>query len=394
MRNETKQEGLRPRKICVITGTRAEYGLLRALMGELREASGMELQIIATGAHLAEAHGNTLHEIESDGFKVDETVDMLLAADTSRAIGISMGLGVIGLVNALDRLTPDMVVLLGDRYEALAAAQSAMILGIPIAHIHGGEATEGVIDEAIRHSITKMAHVHFVAAEPYRQRVIQLGEQPNTVHTVGAAGLDNIHKLDAVDKSTLEAFLAMPLSDPLFLVTYHPVTLARDGTAGIDALFEALDQYADAHIVFTGSNADPQGATINEKIKTYCGERPGQAKYFSSLGYQRYLSLMVLADVVIGNSSSGLLEAPTVGVTTVNIGPRQRGRLRAASVIDVGESAAEIYAGLEKALSDEARVVATQRHSPYGTLGVAKRMIEVLRHVELDGILFKRFYNL
>jgi UDP-hydrolysing UDP-N-acetyl-D-glucosamine 2-epimerase len=390
MGNET----LRSRKICVITGTRAEYGLLRALMGELREASDMELQIIATGAHLAEAHGNTLHEIETDGFKADETVDMLLAADSARAIGISMGLGTIGLVNALDRLAPDMVVLLGDRYEALAAAQCAMILGIPIAHIHGGEATEGSIDEAIRHSITKMAHVHFVAAEPYRRRVIQLGEQPNTVHIVGAAGLDNVFKLDAVDKSTLEELLGMPLTGPLFLVTYHPVTLARYGAAGIDALFEALDRYADAHIIFTGSNADANGVIITEKIKTYCAERSGQAKYFPSLGYQNYLSLMVLADVVIGNSSSGLLEAPTVGVTTVNIGPRQRGRLRAASVIDVGESAAEIYAGLESALSDKARVVATRRHSPYGKPGAAKRMIKVLREVELDGILLKRFYNL
>ena len=394
MKYNTKQEVLRAKKICVVTGTRAEYGLLRALMAELREATDMELQIIATGSHLTDAHGNTLCEIENDGFKVDETVDMMLAADTSLATGISMGLGVMGLSSALSRLVPDMVVLLGDRYEALAAAQGAMFLGIPIAHIHGGEATEGLFDEAIRHSITKMAHLHFVAAEPYRQRVIQLGEQPNTVHTVGAAGLDNIHKLDVVDKSTLEAFLGMPLLAPVFLVTYHPVTLAQDGTTGIEALFEALDQYADAHIVFTGSNADPQGELINKKIKSYCARRPNQAKYFASLGYQRYLSLMLLADVVIGNSSSGLLEAPTVGVPTVNIGPRQRGRLRAASVIDVGESATEIYIGLERALSDEARVVAAQRQSPYGTVGVAKRIIKELRHVKLDGILLKRFYNL
>lgn len=381
------------RRICVITGTRAEYGLLRTLMTHLKAAEDVDLRVIATGAHLVAAHGNTRSEIEQDGFQIDEAVDMLLAADTPEATGTALGLGVIGLTGALARQSPDLVVLLGDRYEALAAAQAAMMLGIPIAHIHGGETTEGAMDEAIRHAITKMSHLHFAATEEFRQRILQMGEAPQNVHSTGALGLDNIAALDPAPKEELEQVLGLGLDNPIFLVTYHPVTLSQAGTYAIDALLEALNEWPEARIVFTGANADALGQVISSKVAEFCAARPETTANVASLGFRRYLSLMGLAGAVIGNSSSGIIEAPSMGVPTVNIGPRQQGRPRAPSVIDCAGRSDDIRLAISRALDPAHRKIAAQRKTPYGAPGAGSRIADVLRSVDLNGLLMKRFYQ-
>lgn len=382
------------RKICVITGTRAEFGLLRGILDGLESAPEVSLQLLVTGAHLVHGHGNTREEIKAAGFAISAEVDMLLASDSPRAVGHSMGLGVIGLTAALARLEPDIVVLLGDRYEALAAAQSAMALRIPVAHIHGGESTEGLIDEAIRHSITKMSHVHFTAAEPFMRKVIQMGEQPQTVYNVGAVGLDNISTLEPVSRTDLEDFLGLKLDAPILLVTYHPLTLDSNGAASVVALLEALAAQQGVRVVFTGANADALGQEINAKVSSFCALRVGVAVQVASLGVSRYLSLMSISDAVIGNSSSGLLEAPSVGVPTVNIGARQRGRLRAPSVVDCGEATEDILEAILTARSPETKTIAARQETPYGEPGASARIVEVLRTVDLNGILLKRFYEL
>lgn len=382
------------RKVCVITGTRAEFGLLRTLMHHMNAASDVTLQVVATGTHLVRGHGNTVAEIRAEGFVVDAEVDMLLASDSRRAVGQSLGLGVIGLTDALDRLMPDLIVLLGDRYEALAAAQAAMILGIPIAHLHGGERTEGAIDEAIRHAITKMAHLHFTATEEFRQRVIQLGEAPERVFTVGATGLDNIATLDPAPCAELEEVLGIAMDAPILLVTYHPVTLDAAGSDDFEALLDALAELNDVRIVFTGANADALGQEINAKVERFCAARPGACTQVTSLGFRRYLSLMQLSAVVVGNSSSGIVEAPSIGVPTVNVGTRQQGRPRPPAVIDCPPTRDAIRAALDSALSAELQARARERRSPYGTPGAGGRIAEHLRQAPLDGILLKRFHDL
>jgi UDP-hydrolysing UDP-N-acetyl-D-glucosamine 2-epimerase len=382
------------KKICVITGTRAEFGLMRNIMSMLNEAPDLKLQLIVTGAHLVTNHGNTYDEISAAGFAIDEEVDMLLASDSPRAVGQSMGMGVIGLTTALARLRPDIVVLLGDRYEALAAAQSAMILRIPIAHIHGGEATEGLIDEAIRHSITKMSHVHFTSAEPFRQKVIQMGEQPSTVYNFGALGLDNIASLQPLPKNTLEDFLGVDLSAPVLLVTYHPLTLDANGASSVGNLLDALSAQESTTIVFTGANADALGQEINDRIEGFCASRREQAVQVPSMGVRRYLSLMTISEAVIGNSSSGLLEAPYIGVPTVNIGARQRGRLSGPAVINCGNTTENIRTAIDKARSPELRAIAARRETPYGLPGASAKIVQVLRELDLNGILFKEFHTI
>lgn len=382
------------RKICIITGTRAEFGLMRNIMAMLRDASDVKLQLIVTGAHLVSGHGNTREEILAAGFEIDAEVDMLLASDSPRAIGQSMGLGVIGLTKALARLEPDIVVLLGDRYEALAAAQSAMILRIPIAHIHGGEATEGLIDEAIRHSISKMSHVHFTSAEPFRRKVIQMGERPDKVYNVGAVGLDNVAALKPVSRSQIEKFIGLSLDAPILLVTYHPVTLDADGAASVTNLLEALAAQEGTRIVFTGANADALGQEINAQVQAFCAARPSEAVQMVSLGVHSYLSLMAMSQAVIGNSSSGLLETPYVGVPTLNIGDRQRGRLRGPAVVDCVDTTEAILVGLKKVRSLELRAIAAKRETPYGSPGASEKIVKLLRELDLNGILYKRFYEI
>lgn len=382
------------RKIAVFTGTRAEYGLLYELISEIQRSPFMQLQLIVSGTHLSPEFGSTWRQIEADGFPIEARVEMLLASDTAVGVTKSMGLGIIGFADELDRLKPDILVVLGDRYEALAIAQSAMIARIPIAHIHGGEATEGLIDEAIRHSITKMAHLHFVAAEEYQRRVLQLGEDPQRVWVVGASGLDNIAKLEPLSKTALETDLGLELRTPTFLVTYHPVTLGNEDSAlAMRTLLEVLDD-AGGTIIITGANADTGGVELRREATRFAAARPGRVASVESLGATRYLSLMQHADVVIGNSSSGLLEAPAVGTPTVDIGERQSGRLLAPSVIHCSEAAEDIRRAVKQALTDQHRQIAARRQTPYGTPGSAERISRVLDTYPLDGILKKRFFDL
>lgn len=382
------------RKICVVTGTRAEYGLLYWLMRELADDPRAELQVVATGMHLLPEFGNTYRVIEADGFAIDARVEMLLSSDTPVGVAKSMGLGTIGFADAFDRLKPELVVVLGDRFEVLAAAQAAMVARIPLAHIAGGEATEGLIDEAVRHAVTKMAHLHFVAAEPYHRRVIQLGEQPDRVFNVGATCLDNIERLALLDREAVEKELGLALQSPIFLVTYHPVTLAAEPVCALRGLLAALDAFPQARVVMTKSNADTGGHEINRIVEDYASRNRGRAILTTSLGQRLYLSVMRHANVVVGNSSSGLLEAPPMGVPSVNIGERQRGRLRAPSVIDCPEQPAAIIGALRRALTPEFRERANRRKTPFGRGGAAKTMREILLTFPLDGILVKTFHDL
>lgn len=381
------------RKICVVTGTRAEYGLLYWLMKEIQTDSDLQLQLIVTGMHLSPEFGLTYKTIEEDGFFIDEKVEMLLSSDTPVGIAKSIGLGVIGIADALDRLKPDIMVALGDRYEILAAAQAALVAKIPVAHIHGGETTEGAIDESIRHAITKMSHLHFVAAEPYRTRIIQLGEHPDTVYNVGALGIENIKRLQLLDKIQLEQSINFELGTTCFLVTYHPATLgAASPQTAMQALLDALDLFPDAKIVFTKPNSDTDGRILGQMIDEYALHNKGRVAVFTSMGQVRYLSALQLVDAVIGNSSSGIIEAPACNTPTVNIGDRQSGRLKASSIIDCLETTASIVAAIKKALSLQFRDETKRGVSPYGYGESASHIKDRLKQAKLSCT--KRFYDL
>lgn len=383
------------RKICVVTGTRAEYGLLYWLLKELDAAVDVELQVVACAMHLSPEFGLTYKQIEADGFTIDAKVEMLLSADTATAITKSIGLGCIGFADAFDRLAPDLIVMLGDRYEILAAAQAALVAQIPVAHIHGGEGTEGAIDEAIRHSITKMSHLHFTAAEEYRHRVIQLGETPERVYNFGAPGLDNIRRLKLLDRDELSKSIGFDVTGPYFSLTYHPVTLAEEKpSAAISELIGALQHFPDHRIVITAPNSDTQGRDAFAALRAYAETTPERVLFAVSLGQTRYLSLMKHGEAVIGNSSSGLIEAPALGTPTVNIGPRQRGRLRAATVIDCAETKVDIRAAITKAISLDFMSSIKNISHPFDDGHVSPRIAEVLRTADLKGILFKAFHNL
>lgn len=381
------------RKICIVTGTRAEYGLLYWLMKEIAADADLQLQIIATGMHLSPEFGLTAQQIEADSFSIDAKVEMLLSSDTPVGIAKSMGLGVIGFADALDRLKPDIMVVLGDRFEILAAAQAAMVARIPIAHIHGGETTEAAFDESIRHAITKIAQWHFVAAEPYRKRVIQMGETPDRVFNVGAPGLDQLERIHWLGREHLEVELGINLGNPLFLTTYHPVTLdVADPNLAMNELLISIDQFPDATVIFTYPNADTGSRALINSIDDYVARYPRRTKAFMSLGQQRYLSLLRLADVVIGNSSSGLTEAPALKKATVNLGDRQRGRLKATSVIDATEHHETITKAIRQALSDEFRRKLVNTVSLYGAGNVSGNMKAVLKSVTPE--VRKRFFDI
>lgn len=383
------------RKICVVTGTRAEYGLLYWLMKEIQLDPDLELQIIVTGMHLAPEFGLTYRIIEDDGFVIDAKVEMLLASDTAIGITKSIGLGVIGFADAVDRLQPDLLVILGDRFEILAAAQAALVARLPIAHIHGGETTEGLIDEAIRHSVTKMAQIHFVAAEPYRQRVVQLGEDPGMVFNFGAIGLDNIQKIKLLDREEFENSIDFNLGPLSFLLTYHPVTLSeQDAGLPMQEILDALDMFPDAKIIITKPNADTGGRIICQMIDEWANHRPGRVYTTTSLGQLKYLSAIKHVDLVIGNSSSGLIEVPMFKKPTVNLGERQAGRLKASSIIDCSESKFEIVAAINKALTKEFMAVVEASTSPYGLGDVSTQIKDILKDVDLKGILMKKFHDL
>lgn len=383
------------RRICVLTATRAEYGLLYWLMLRLRNMPEVELQLVVTGAHLSALHGMTVKQIEADGFAIDARIELPLGDDTPLGVARALAATTAGVAASLARLKPDLLVLLGDRYEMLGAAQAAMLARIPIAHLHGGERTEGAIDEAIRHALTKMSHLHFVAAEAYRRRVIQLGEEPQRVFCVGATGLDNIAHLPLPTRSELEQELSFTLGSQCFLVTYHPLTLGdEDPALAFARVLRALEAFPQARIILTGVNADPGAAAIRLSAERWAETQGARVLLVSSLGQRRYLAAMREAAVVVGNSSSGLLEAPAMGVPTVNIGDRQRGRLAAPSVIQCADDQEAIRAAIEHTLTPAFRALAARRETPYGSPGAAERIAAVLANHPLEGILFKRFHDL
>jgi UDP-N-acetylglucosamine 2-epimerase (non-hydrolysing)/GDP/UDP-N,N'-diacetylbacillosamine 2-epimerase (hydrolysing) len=383
------------RKICVVTGSRAEYGLLYWLMKEIQADADLQLQIIATGMHLSPEFGLTHRSIEEDGFTIDAKVEMLLSSDTPVGIAKSIGLGVIGFADALERLKPDIMVVLGDRYEILAAAQAALVAKIPLAHISGGEKTEGALDEAVRHSLTKMAHLHFVAAEPYRLRVIQLGENPARVFNFGDPGLDNINRLKLLDLCELEKSLSFSLGIPYFLITYHPVTLGNEDPAmTMSTLFRTLEYFPEAKVIITKPNSDTGGRILIGMIDDYCHANCDRVYVSTSLGQIRYLSALKHCSVVIGNSSSGIVEAPAMKKPTVNIGRRQSGRLKASSIIDCNENANDIQQAIKTALSPGFQQELQNVKSLYGDGNTSSDIKECLKTVELRDIHIKRFYDI
>lgn len=386
---------MKKRKISVVTGTRAEYGLLYWLMKEIENDPSLELQLIVTGMHLSPEFGLTYKVIEEDGWTIHEKVEMLLSSDTPVGITKSLGIATIGFADALDRLKPDILILLGDRYEILAAAQAALVANIPIAHIHGGELTEGAIDDSIRHGITKFSNIHFTATEGYRRRVIQMGEKPSSVFNVGAPGLDHLKKLKLLTKEELEKELDFLLGEINFLITYHPVTRDEHGPKkAMEALFEALERFAKAKVFFTKPNSDAGNRVIGQMIDDFAAKHPTRVKAYTSLGQLRYLSLMSQVDLVIGNSSSGIIEAPALRKPTINMGDRQKGRLKALSVIDCLESAESIAQAIEKALSPEFRTLISSQVPPYGEGNVSYAIKEHLKQLDLDYIKIKEFYDL
>ncbi len=379
------------RRVVVVTGARAEYGLLRWLMGDLRADPRAEMRVVATGAHLSDAHGGTIDEIAGDGFEVAAAVPLNLHDDAPTTVAGAIGAATAGMAAELERLRPEIMVVLGDRYEILGAATAATVQRIPIAHLHGGETTEGAFDEAFRHAITKMSHLHFTAAEPYRQRVIQLGEDPARVWNVGALGVEAVTRIERLSRATLEERLGgFELGERPLVVTYHPATLDVSGPgAAVSALTAALDEFPDRQVVVTGSNADPGGRLVDELFASWAGRQSQRVRCVPNLGQQGYLSLVALAGAVVGNSSSGIIEAPAVGVPTVNLGSRQAGRLRAPSVLDCAEERPAIVAALTAALGS-----AWPPSSPYGSGGASARIRDILVTEPLDGILRKRFFDL
>lgn len=383
------------RKICVVTGTRAEYGLLYWLMREIQADEALQLQLIVTGMHLSTEFGLTYQVIESDGFNIDAKIEMLLASDTPVGITKSMGLGLIGFADALANLKPDIVVVLGDRYEILVAAQAAMVANIPLAHIHGGEKTEGAIDESIRHSITKMANVHFVANQEYRQRVLQLGEQADKVFAYGAPGLDNIFKLKLLSLVELEKQLDFELTEKFFLLTYHPSTAENeDIKKSTQALLEALEQFPEYKVLITKANADSGGREINKILEEYAYKNYRRVCLRTSLGQLRYLSALKHATIILGNSSSGILEAPIFKVATINIGNRQQGRLRAKSIIDCETDKNSIVKAIKKSFTKEFSQKIKETVSLYGEGYVSIKIKEVLKKISLLGITVKQFNDI
>ncbi|MDP5200722.1 UDP-N-acetylglucosamine 2-epimerase [Flavobacterium sp. DG2-3] len=383
------------RKICVITGTRAEYGLLYWTMKALQNDSEVQLSICVTGMHLSPEFGLTYKKIIEDGFHIDEKVETLLSSDTSVGIAKSIGLGVISFSEVFDRLSPDLIVVLGDRFEIFAACSAAMISKIPIAHCHGGEATEGLIDEAIRHSITKMSQIHFTSTEDYRSRVIQLGEQPVNVFNVGALGIENVNKLDLLNKDEFEKSIGFTLKKVNFLVTFHPVTLDHSSAEmQFNELLLALDKFENSSIIFTKPNADTEGRIIIQMIDDYVSKKPDKSISFTSMGQLRYLSAIQFMDVVIGNSSSGLIEVPSFKKPTLNIGDRQQGRVKAISVIDCNADKIEIEDGIHLAMSSEFKEKIRDSENPYGERNSSDEIVKVLKTISLDNIIKKKFYNL
>ncbi len=383
-------------RLAVLTGTRAEYGLFHPLLAALEADPRFEVGLVVTGAHLDERFGMTVREIEAEGHRIAARVPLPLGDDSDLGVARATGAAVAGIAEALDAEKPDLVVVLGDRYETLAAATAALLLRIPLAHLHGGEITEGAIDESIRHAITKMATLHFTATEEYRERVIQLGEDPDRVFAVGALGVDNALHTEAVSAAGLGSDLGFRFEFPTALVTFHPVTLGEtSGAEQVDELLAALDALPQLRVLFTMPNTDAGNRQIAERIDAWAAANSDRAKAFVSLGRLRYLSALAACDVVVGNSSSGIIEAPSFGKPVVDVGDRQQGRARASSVAHCAPGRAAIVSAIEHALSTEARAQALKASNPYGDGHAAERIIEVLSAIEPGGLSTrKRFHDI
>jgi len=382
------------RKICVITGTRADYGLLADLMRLIRDGADTELQVIATNMHLSPEYGLTVREIEADGFRVDRRVEMLLSSDTPVGTAKSAGLAAIGYADALDGLRPDLLVILGDRYEMLPAAQTALMFGIPVAHLYGGDITEGAYDDAIRHAITKLSHLHFTGTAEARRRVIQMGEDPARVFHVGSLGVDNVLRVPLMSLAELEADLGFSLGEGYLLVTFHPVTMEQDEAAAqTAAMLDALDATG-RRLLFTMPNSDTGSRSVAGLVRGYVAAHPDRALAVTSLGRRRYFSAVSHAAAVVGNSSSGLMEVPSFGVPTLNIGRRQAGRVRGASVTDCEPTRESVAAGLAHVLGDEARRVAATAPNPYYRPDALGTIYRELATVPLAGLTDKHFFDL
>lgn len=383
------------KRICVLTATRAEYGLLKPVIVKLNALPRLDVRIAVTGMHLSPDFGFTYREIENDNLKIDKKIDILLSSDTPASVSKSMGLAMIGFADYFEELCPDMLLVLGDRYETLAVCCAAMNARIPIAHMYGGETTQGAVDESIRHAITKMSYLHFTSTEEYRKRVIQLGEEPDRVFAVGAMGIENIMHTQLMPMNELSDFLGMPLAEPYAVVTFHPVTL-EDNTVKeqFSALLTACDNHPELRYIFTKANADANGKIINSMIDDYVKDK-NNAKAFASLGTVRYLSALKYASLIIGNSSSGLIEAPSFHIPTVNIGDRQKGRLMAESVISCEPDSGEITKAITKALSKEFREKISSVKNPYGDGNTSDKIAGILKEYlfnrEIN--LKKSFYN-
>lgn len=380
------------KRICVVTGTRAEYGLLSNIMLEINNSEKLKLQIIATGTHLSPEFGLTYKEIENDGFHIDEKVDMLLSSDTKVAVAKSMGLAVLGFATAFEKLKPDMIMILGDRYEILSAAQTALVMQIPIAHISGGEITEGAIDDSIRHAVTKLSSVHFPANEEYKNRIVQLGENPNLVFNVGDPGVENIRKINFLSKKELEDYFGFKLNK-FFLVTFHPVTTEKDSIKQIKELFLALDSYPEYKVIFTKTNADSEGRKINKLIESYVKTHSERVVVYNSLGQLKYLSTLKYASAVIGNSSSGIVEAPAMNIPTVNIGNRQKGRLRAHTIIDCLPDYVSIKEGIDQAVNLNSNLI-EKNDLKYDGINTSTDIINIIEKLDFKNLINKKFFDL
>ncbi len=386
---------MKKRKLCVVTGARAEYGLLRWLMDGINKSTKLDLQIIATGMHLSPEFGLTYQEIENDGFKIDKKIEMLLSADTSSSISKSTGIGLIGFADIFNELNPDIVIVLGDRYEILAASLSAMFENIPIAHIHGGETTVGAFDEAIRHSITKMSWWHFVAADEYEKRVIQLGENPKRVFNVGGLGVEAIKKTNLLSKDEVMIKTGIKFGEKNLLVTYHPVTLNnKNSQQDFKSLLDVLSETKDIYLIFTMPNADSNGRIFKKMINDFVFNQSERSILFTSMGSLNYLSTLQYVDGVIGNSSSGLTEAPTFRIGTINIGDRQKGRLKAKSVIDCEPTKKSIKSAIDKLYGRKFQKHLHSVRNPYGDGNTIEKIINILSNSPIPGEMKKDFYDL
>lgn len=382
------------KKIAVVTGTRAEFGLLSPLMDEIQKEKEMQLQLIVTAMHLSPEFGYTVQEIEKKGYKIDKKVECLLSSDTAVGITKSVGLATIGFADALNELASDLLIILGDRTEMLAAATAAMVANIPIAHIHGGETTEGAYDESIRHAITKMSYFHFASTETYRKRIIQLGEHPDRVFNVGAIGLDSIKNLVLLNKYEFEQSINFKLGKNNMLITFHPVTLeSQSAQAQFKAILDVLDAVEDTHFIFTHANSDTNGRVINQMIEQFVNQNQERAVAFKSLGQLRYLSALNFVDVVVGNSSSGIIEVPFFNIPTINIGDRQKGRILSDSVIQADPTVESITLALEKATDISFRTKIKSQEQLYGSGNSVEKIMSVLRNHKVNN-LKKSFYDI